>query len=42
MLRGERKEEKKEKDKRGELIEAHLEQVYSDSLLQFGLSAARH
>lgn len=32
---------RKEKDKGGELIEAHLEQVYSDSLLMFGLSAAK-
>lgn len=29
------------KDKPTDLIEAHLEQVYSDSLLMFGLSAAK-
>lgn len=32
---------REEKDKGGEPIEAHLEQVYSDSLLMFGLSAAK-
>lgn len=36
-----RKRGTKKRTKGGELIEAHLEQVYSDSLLMFGFSVAK-